>query len=105
MSESKVQHWNCLFREESTNIRISTMTNSGWPSVVTDDLVGKVNAKFHENQNSRFLSLKLHFLKFHILLFMNIFAVRNCTRLIHKMFTNVHKHVEAGFKNDGDEWT
>ena len=47
MNDSKLRHWCYLFTEGLTNVYNDKL--SGQPSVVTNDLEEKVNAKVHKN--------------------------------------------------------
>ena len=59
MSDSKVRHWCRLFEEGRTNVHDEE--RSGRPSVITDDLVEKVNTTLSGNRCFTISELSLEF--------------------------------------------
>lgn len=115
MSDSKVRLWCRLFKEGRTNVHDDK--RSGRPSVVTDDLVEKVNAKVRENRRFTISEISIQFPEvsralIHEIVTEKLGYKKLCARWVPKMLTDVHKQrrVEAGrnflqrFENEGEEF-
>ena len=63
MSEGGVRQWCIILKNGRTNVHDEE--RSGRPTIVTDELVAKINEKIHENRRSQLRSSRLSFLKFH----------------------------------------
>jgi len=59
MSDGNVRQWYHLFEEGRTNIH--GKERSGWPSVITDDLVLKVNTTLNGNRRFTISELSIKF--------------------------------------------
>lgn len=59
MNESSIRKWCIQFKNGLTNVHDEE--KSGRPSIVTDDLVAKVDEKIHENRRFTIMKLSLCF--------------------------------------------
>ena len=62
MSDGMVRKWVRTFNEGRTNVQYEA--RSGWPAVVSDDLVKKVDEKIQENRRFTMTTLQRNFSKF-----------------------------------------
>ncbi|KAL4126648.1 hypothetical protein QTP88_010857 [Uroleucon formosanum] len=94
MNESSVRKWCIQFKNGRTNVHDEE--KSGRPSIVTDDLVAKVNEKIRENRRFTITELSLCFPQISRTLLFEIFSQKLgydkfCARWVPKLFTDHHK--------------
>ena len=63
MSEGGVRQWCIMFKNGRPNVHDEE--RSGRTTIVTDELVAKINEKIHENRRFTITEFSLGFLKFH----------------------------------------
>ena len=94
MSDSKVRQWCCLFKEGRMNVHDEE--HSDRPSVITDDLVDKVNTTIRGNRRFTISELSLEFPQVSRSMIYDIVSEKLgyktlCARWVPKMLTYKHK--------------
>ena len=99
MNESSVRKWCIRFKNGRTNVHDEE--KSGRPSIVTDDLLAKVDGKIRENRRFTITELSLFFPQVSQTLLFEIATHKLgyhkfCARWVPKMLTDLHKGQRMG---------
>ena len=94
MSDGMVRKWVWMFNEGRENVHDEA--RSGRPSLVSDDLVHKVNERVRDDRRCTISDLSLHFPQISRTLLYDIVSShlgyrKVCARWVHKMLTEEHK--------------
>jgi len=99
MSEGGVRQWCIVFKNDRTNVHDEE--RSGRPTIVTDELVTKINEKIHENRRFTITEFSLGFPQIsrsllHEIVTEKLGYHKFCARWVSKLLSEDHKKTVHG---------